>query len=104
MGAIAERVVLFQELAAVLPPDHELLAVHVASGLSDRESERRAGFHEDNNFRLTKVPTVRARIEELASEPEERVRAGIDAELLMLRNRAPTRTSMRKAALMSNCA
>jgi hypothetical protein len=104
MGAIAERVVLFQELAAVLPPDHELLAVHVASGLSDRESERRAGFHEDNNFRLTKVPTVRARIEELASEPEERVRAGIDAELLMLRNRAANEDLDAEGRPTSNCA
>jgi hypothetical protein len=87
-GAIFERTELAEELAAVLPPQQELFAVYVASGLSYRESARRAGFHEDNGFRLTKIPAVRARIEELASEPVERIQAGIDAELLMLRNRA----------------
>jgi hypothetical protein len=86
--AIHERTELSQELAAVLSPQHELFAVCVASGLSYRESARRTGFHEDNGFRLTKIPAVRARIEELASEPAERIRAGIDAEFLMLRNRA----------------
>jgi len=30
---------------------------------------------------------VRVRVEELVSEPAERIRAGIDAEFLMLRNR-----------------
>jgi hypothetical protein len=72
MGAVQERTELSQELAAILSPQHELFAVCVASGLSYRESARRAGFHEDNGFRLTKVPAVRARIEELASEPAER--------------------------------
>jgi hypothetical protein len=85
---IRERTELSQELAGILSPQHELFAVCVASGLSYRESTRRAVFHEDNGFRLTRVPAVRARKEELASEPAERIRAGIDAELLMLRNRA----------------
>jgi hypothetical protein len=84
---VSKRSELAQELAAVLPPEHELFAAYVASGLSYRESARRAGFHEDNGFRLTKMPAVRARIDELVREPEERVRAGIDAEFLMLRNR-----------------
>jgi hypothetical protein len=34
------------------------------------------------------MPAVRARVEELVNAPEERIRAGIDAEFLMLRNRA----------------
>jgi hypothetical protein len=85
---ISGRSELTQELAAVLPPDHELFAVHVSSGLSYRESARRAGFHEDTGFKIMQMPAVRARVEELVSAPEERVRAGIDAEFLMLRNRA----------------
>jgi hypothetical protein len=88
MGAIHERTELSHELAAVLPPEQELFAVYVASGLSYREAAREAGFHEDNGFRLTKIPSVRARISELIAEPAERVRAGIDAEFLILRNRA----------------
>jgi len=34
------------------------------------------------------IPSVRARVEELINAPEDRIRAGIDAEFLMLRNRA----------------
>jgi len=87
--AIPYHTELAQELAAFLPPEHELFAVCVASVLSYRESARRAGFHEDSGLRLTRMPAVLARIRELASEPEERIRrAGIDAEFLMLRNRA----------------
>jgi hypothetical protein len=59
---ISARADSSQELAAVLPPEHELFAVYVSSGLSYGESARRAGFHEDNGLRLTKMPAVRARI------------------------------------------
>ena len=55
-----ERTELSQELDAVLPREHELFAIYVASGLSYRESARRAGFHEDNGFRLKKMPAIRA--------------------------------------------
>ena len=37
---------------------------------------------------LMQMPAVRARYEELLNQPLDRVRAGINAELLMLRNRA----------------
>jgi hypothetical protein len=85
---IPDRSELSQELAAVLSPDHELFAAEVASGRSYREAARRAGFHEDNGFRLMQMPAVRSRVEEFVNAPEERIRAGIDAEFLMLRNRA----------------
>jgi hypothetical protein len=85
--AIPDRSEMSQELAVLLPPRHELFAVQVASGLSYREAARRAGFHEDNGFRLMQMPSVRARVGELVSEPSERIRAGIEAEFLMLRNR-----------------
>jgi hypothetical protein len=85
---ISERSELSKELAAVLSPDHELFAAEVASGRSYREAARRAGFHEDNGFRLVQMPAIRVRVEELVNAPEERVRAGIDAEFLVLRNRA----------------
>ena len=87
-GAIAGRTEPYREIAVVLPPEHEMFAVHVASGRSYRESARLAGFHEDNGFRLMQMPAVRDRVEELVNQPQERIRAGIDAEFLMLRNRA----------------
>jgi hypothetical protein len=71
-----------------MPPQHELFAVYVASGLSYRAAARSAGFHEDNGFRLMQLASVQTRVEELVRAPSERVRAGIDAEFLMLRNRA----------------
>jgi hypothetical protein len=85
---ISDRSELSQELAAVLSPDHELFAAEVACGRSYREAARRAGFHEDNGFRLMQMSAIRARVEELVNAPEERIRAGIDAEFLMLRNGA----------------
>jgi hypothetical protein len=93
MGAISisECTELAEALAEVLPLKHKLFAVQVASGLSYRESARRVGFHEDHGNRLMRKPAVRARVEELREAPEEeRIQAGIDAELMMLRNRAAT--------------
>jgi hypothetical protein len=93
MGAIpiSECTELAEALAEALPLKHKLFAVQVASGLSYRESARRVGFHEDHGHRLMRKPAVRARVEELRDAPEEeRTRAGIDAELMMLRNRAAT--------------
>jgi len=86
--AIHERTELSQELASVLSPEHELFAASVASGMSYRTSAKTAGFNEHNGFKLMQMPAVRARVAELVNEPAERIRAGIDAELLMLRNRA----------------
>jgi len=86
--AIPEHSELAQELASVLSPEHELFASSVASGMSYRESAKAAGFSENHGFRIMQMPPVGARIEELLSEPAERIRAGIDAEFLMLRNRA----------------
>jgi hypothetical protein len=86
--ALSDRSELSRELAAVLSPDHELFAAEVASGRSYREAARRAGFHEDTGFKIMQIPAVRARVEELVNAPEERIRSGIDAEFLMLRNRA----------------
>ena len=45
MNFVPERAEVTQDLAAVLPPEHELFAVYVSSGLSYRESARRAEFH-----------------------------------------------------------
>jgi hypothetical protein len=89
MGAIAnpEFAELSRELAAVLPPEHELFAASVAAGMSYRESAKHAGFHEDNGFRLMQMPRIRARVEELVSVPDERIRARVNAEFLILLNR-----------------
>jgi len=63
--AIPERTDLSQELAAFLPHQHELFAVQVASGLSYRESAKRAGFHPDSGWKIIKLPHVRARVDHL---------------------------------------
>lgn len=86
--AIEERSELSQRLAANLSAEYELFAVQVASGLSYRASAKVAGFSEDNGFRLMQIPQVRTRVAELLEQPETRVKAGILAEFMMLRNRA----------------
>ena len=90
MGATAspERAEVSQDLAVVAHFRHEQFAVLVASGLSYREAARRAGYNPDNSWRLMQTPAVRERVEELVREPDERVKAGIELELVMLRNRA----------------
>ena len=86
--AIADRGELARDLASVLSPEYELFASSMACGMSYRASARAAGFSESHGFRIMQMPRVRARVEELLGAPTERIRAGIDAEFLMLRNRA----------------
>jgi hypothetical protein len=90
MGTTAspEHAEVGQDLAVVAQFRHEQFAVLVASGLSYREAARRAGYNPDNSWRLMQTRAVRARVEELVREPDERVKAGIELELVMLRNRA----------------
>jgi hypothetical protein len=76
-----------QDLAVVAQLQHEQFAVLVASGLSYREAARRAGYNPDNSWRLRQTPAIRERVEELVREPDARVKAGIELELVMLRNR-----------------
>jgi hypothetical protein len=83
-----ERTELTQDLAVVVQSRHEQFAVLVASGLSYREAARRAGYNPDNSWRLMRTQAIQDRVAELVREPEERVRAGIELELVMLRNRA----------------
>lgn len=85
--AVENRSELSQELANNLTPEHEVFAVSVSSGLSYRNAAKVAGFAEDHGFRIMQLPRVRARVAELLQQPEIRVKAGINAELLMLRNR-----------------
>jgi hypothetical protein len=89
MGAISipERTGLSADLAVVLQSRQEQFAVLVASGLSYREAARRVGYNPDNSWRLMQSRAIRERVEELVREPDERVKAGIELELVMLRNR-----------------
>jgi hypothetical protein len=84
----SERAEVTQDLAVIVQSRHEQFAVLVASGLSYREAARRAGYNPDNSWRLMQTRAIRDRVAELVREPEERVRAGIELELVMLRNRA----------------
>ena len=74
--------------ATQLAPNHELFSAAVASGRSYRAAAKIAGFDENYGFRLMKIPAIRQRVEELLQEPAERIRAGLESELLMLRHRA----------------
>jgi hypothetical protein len=77
-----------QDLAVVVQSRHEQFAVLVASGLSYREAARRAGYNPDNSWRLMQTQAIQDRVAELVREPEERVKAGIELEFVMLRNQA----------------
>jgi hypothetical protein len=75
------------ELASVLSPEYELFAASIAAGMSYRASAKAAGFSENHGFRIMQMPRVRARIEELVNVPDERIRARVNAEFLILLNR-----------------
>ncbi|MGA2114862.1 MAG: hypothetical protein ABSH56_08945 [Bryobacteraceae bacterium] len=91
--AIPDRFETGQALAVILPPEHQTFAVCVASGLSQRESAKRVGFHEDNGFRLMRNPRIRARVEELSESLKRRdlggvaSRAWIETQFVLIINR-----------------
>lgn len=85
--AVEERSELSQDLANNLSPEHEVFASQVASGISYRNAAKIAGFAENHGFQIMQLPRIRARVAELLTQPDQRVKAGINAELLMLRNR-----------------
>jgi hypothetical protein len=81
---------------------HELFAVYVASGLSYGEPQGARASTRIIGFRPMRMPSVRARVEELVSEPAERIRAGIDAEFLTLCNRVANEDLDAKGRRTSN--
>jgi hypothetical protein len=91
---------LYQEIAAVLPSGYELFAVNVSSGLSYRESDGSQGFTRTTGSGYCSCQQF-ARVEVLVNAPEHRVRADIDAELLVLRNRAANKDLDSRAARTS---
>lgn len=81
---------------SVLTPEHDLFAANVASGLSYRKSAKLAGFSPDHAFRILRIPEVRERIAELAAEPDEKLRARVNAEFTILLNRVSSGEPMPK--------
>jgi hypothetical protein len=75
------------ELAEVLTTEQELFASEVAGGRSYREAAATAGFNPDYGFQMMKMPRIRARVQELLAEPDERIRARVNAEFILLLNR-----------------
>jgi hypothetical protein len=73
---------------AILGQKREAFAALVAVGISYREAAQRAGFSRDYGWDLMQDRHVRQRVIDLAQQPAELIRAGIDAELVQLRNRA----------------
>jgi hypothetical protein len=88
MAIVPEPAEVTQDLTVVVQSRHEQFAVLVASGLSYREAARRAGYNPDNSWRLMQTRAIQGGVEELVRQPEERVKAGIELDLVMLRNRA----------------
>lgn len=73
---------------AVLGQQRECFAALVAAGVSYWAAAERAGFSRDYGWDLMQEPAVRQRVIDLASQPAELTRAGIEVELFQLRNRA----------------
>jgi hypothetical protein len=73
---------------AVLGQRREGFAALVAAGVSYREAAERAGFSRDYGWDLMQQPAVRQRVNDLAEQPAEMIRAGIEVEIIELRNRA----------------
>lgn len=75
-------------LESVLGATRESFAALVAAGVSYRAAATRVGLSADYGWDLMQHPGVRQRVIDLAAQPGERIRAGIEAELLILRNAA----------------
>ena len=65
-----------------------IAAALVAAGFGYRAAALKAGWDKDYGWDKAQVPRIKARIAGLVLDPVERVRAGIDADLLMMRRRA----------------
>lgn len=76
------------EILNGLSPEHEQFSSLVASGVSYSSAAKLTGFHVQHGWRLMQMPAIRARIAELVATPQDRAKAGIEAELMMLRARA----------------
>lgn len=63
-------------------------AAFVAAGMPYGKAAEKAGFRADYGWDLMQEPAVKARVIEIASEPAERLRAGCEADLIMMRRRA----------------
>ncbi len=73
---------------AVLGQQRECFAALVAGGVSYRVAAERVGFSRDYGWDLMQEPAVRQRVTDLVQQPAELTRAGIEVELIQLRNRA----------------
>lgn len=72
----------------ILSEQEESFAALVAAGFGYRAAALKAGWDKDYGWDKAQVPRIKARIAGLVLDPVERVRAGIDADLLMMRRRA----------------
>jgi hypothetical protein len=73
---------------AVLGQQRECFAALVAGGVSYRVAAERVGFSRDYGWDLMQEPAVRQRVTDLVQQPVELIRAGLEVELIQLRNRA----------------
>ena len=74
--------------ANILTEQEEAFASLVAAGFPYSISAVKVGWVKDYGWDKAQSPKIKARIAGLVLDPVERVRAGIDADLLMMRRRA----------------
>ena len=71
----------------LMTEQRESMAALVASGLSYRKAAELVGYSADSGWYIMQEPRMQARVNALAADPIERVRAGIDADICMIRRR-----------------
>lgn|SRR6185436_6489600 len=71
----------------LMSEQREVMAALVAAGISYRKAAERAGFAADSGWDIMQDPRMQDRVRSLASDPIERVRAGIDADIMIIRRR-----------------
>ena len=72
---------------SLLTDQHENMCALVASGMSYRRAAELVGFQADSGWSIMQNPGMLTRVAALAADPIERVRAGIDADICMIRRR-----------------
>ena len=73
--------------ALILTDQREAFCALVASGISYRKAALRCGWTEDYGWTLMQETALADRVRELSLDPVERVRAGIEGDLIIMRRR-----------------
>jgi hypothetical protein len=75
------------EGVTTLTDQEQLFCALVASGISYRTAAEQAGWEKTYGWQKMNVPRIREHVQALAADPVERVRNGIEADIMMIRRR-----------------